>query len=192
MKIRVGAKIETPTPERSGLSAVAKEFIPATPVNSHFSSPVKSPLNGDAPPFSPSTMPSQDVIFSGIMDSRVFFPRLIPEFDETRPYNGVQWDTYAASQQRERIAPPNRYKFTTINDFPPPDKLNKEYDIDMLLAMSSFFTKPTDEIIEIFLQNPCVKGAQKISSCVKENILIRLRAPEMFKNFDAELSIEGL
>jgi len=173
-KIRVGPDKELMTPEKSGLSAVAKEFIPGTPLNSRFSSPVRSPLNGDAAPFSPNTVQSQDVVYPGVFESPVFFPRLMSEFDESLPYKGAQWDNFPASQQRERIVPPSRYKFTTMNDFPAPNQLNREYHSDMLLAMSPFFTKPTDDIIDLFLQNPSVKGAQKISSSVKENILIRL------------------
>jgi len=172
-KIRVGPEEVPHTPEKSGLSAVAKEFVPGTPINSRFSSPVRSPLNGDAAPFSPSKA-SQDVLYPGVFDSAVFFPRHMAEFDEPLPYKGVQWDTFGTSQQRERIVPPSRYRFTTVKDFPVPEKLNRTYHSDMLLAMSPFFTKPTDDIIDLFLQNPCVKGAQKISSSVKENILIRL------------------
>jgi len=173
-KIRVGPDEVPQTPEKSGLSAIAKEFIPGTPINSRFSSPVRSPLNGDAAPFSPSKLPSQDVLYPGVFESAVFFPRHMSDFDESLPYKGVQWDNFSTSQQRERMVPPNRYSFTTVKDFPAPGKLDRTYHSDMLLAMSPFFTKPNDDIIDLFLQNPSVKGAQKISTSVKENILIRL------------------
>jgi len=85
--------------------------------------------------------------------------------------------------------PENKYKFNSLQDVPRPGKLNGTYSIDLLLAMRSFFSKPSDENIETFLNNPYVKGAQKISPIVEVNILKRLaisrgELPERFSTED--------
>jgi len=165
----------TPPTGRSGLSAGAKEFVPGTP-HVKISSP-RTPLNGTAPVFVsrvlPNMTPDQEVVYPNVYEP-VFFPRWMPEFEEFQPFDGVRWTNYSTPLKKERYIPPNKYQFKTVGDLPHPETLKKSYPIDMLLAMRCFFAKPTDSIIDVFLNNPATKGAQKICTSVEENILIRL------------------
>lgn len=157
-----------------GLSAGAKEFVPGTP---HIQvSTSESHLNGAAPIFIsrvlPSMLPDQEVVYPDICEP-IFFPPCISEFDDFLPFDGMSWNSYSFPVKQERFIPPNKYQFKGLSDVPPAAKLNKSYPIDLLLAMRSLFGKPEDDMIDIFLKNPTIKGPQKICKYIEENLLIR-------------------
>jgi hypothetical protein len=159
-----------------GLSPGAKEFVPGTP---HMPVPKsKSTHNRAAPVFVsrvlPGMIPDQEVVHPDVSEP-IFFPPRIQDLEDFLPFKGAGWNTWS-SRKRERIVPANKFRFKVLGDVPVPDKWNKTYPVDLLLAMRSFFRKLTKEVVAVFLHIPEAEGEKEIGigDYVEENILIRL------------------
>jgi len=118
-------------------------------------------------------IPDQEVVYPDVSEP-VFFPTQIEDFKNVLPFVETTRWTCSSPRFRERIVPPNKFHFKTLSDVPPPSQLNKSYSVEMLLAFQHLFTTPTDDVIEVFLRNPTVKGEKRIKKYVEENILISL------------------
>lgn len=137
----------------SGLSPGAKEFVPGVPRTS--APKPKLSQNRSAPVFVsrvfPGMIPDQEVAYPDVSEP-VFFPPRIQEFDDFLPFDDTKWSAFSSPKKRERIVPPNKFKFKVLSEVPPPEEWNKSFPVDLLLAMRSFYIKPTDDI-EGFLQH---------------------------------------